>query len=1311
MTDQQQAELSKVQTRPRSKWFTFFRWPALITTLATELKAEREDLQRCREAYQQERNRSALLETMHQDARKDTREALLKLRTEQQEFAEARASLLAARTELGRHMETIRELETLLKSAQLDAELAKAESTRTKAQIELACAERDRLTQQISDVQRKNVLASRFVHASFRLNAPPTKGIAALLTKPRVPLSMLLALAVLLPSLAMAQFPPPFWRNAWTTNVPPNAVRGQDNLSVTNLGSGTNWQFFNVGPFTIARLIDITNVASGLPFGSNYVFNPNQFVVLAGGTNVSFKAGAFQTNFNGWLTGTNHGNFRVEGDLTVTAGDTFTENIFPSTDDNSVIGGLAVAYHDIRLKSGGVKLVETGPGTEFVELLGPSSITASYIVRFPDVQGANMTVLTNDGSGNLGWWIPVAGDAGGTNARQFGTLVLTNLSGNPTPYTNILAAETGIQLGTNSGITYITNISAAFFTNWVNAISNLANTKQHGTASLTNLAGNPNVATNILGAGTVTVTSNNLGTWTITGAAGSSGSVFTQGVSVATSATNINFVNGSNVAITAINSAGNVSVTVNSPTDFTNIYYVNKDSNLSDILTNAPNNSTIWIGTGDWTNAVTYFASNSALGMFHLRNKTNIAIKAIGRARFKTTNEGDFLVLTNCSTISLSGVLFEGVKVTNISGVIPWASVWISACKDVDISNNEFRHIGNHAISEDLSGIGFYQSTNVYIHDNLFFWVGSWINNSLGWDGSCANIGSFWRLYRNRLYENATCFEFYGLQNTPYVVQSSIEDNYFENPIKWAIADATSTNSYNALITRNQIVFNNATRTISSNALSSASGMVFYHPKSYRIDDNTIVGAPSVGIFLPSQIGYPAINTSIERNYISNSQDGIIIGERATDTGKHRGNKVAGNKISTMSNSGITVSGSDTWVTDNDIENCALSFQAGIYLGTAGSYVGTNVIVLNNRIRTSPGITPAGPAIQIDAGMVNCRQFNNDITGSHPLRIVDNGDMPQPSLYVEMVTGIKTNPFVIYNTNRAPVMFVDTRGFIVITNGLTNRVATPTNTIAIGANNLGGFNLPNWTDHNGLEATLQPFIGHEQIYWLSTFTGAILGSEGIAPVTNGGTTITHVTPIETQPHMVNLATPATSNGTASAWSSADLANAGAHNGSSRIGGYFYAATWCSTNFIHGIVGGGAPRTFVGLTARATEDYTNMVVTTNATGQYVGLYADPKQSLNMYISARDASGEFRTNTGINFVSTNIYKFYLFNAPTSRFVGWRLDDAYAGLSAAGWFSNNVPTNFMKFGIATKNGTNRAHGVRFSRLYLQAPLSPPR
>ncbi len=161
-----------------------------------------------------------------------------------------------------------------------------------------------------------------------------------------------------------------------------------------------------------------------------------------------------------------------------------------------------------------------------------------------------------------------------------------------------------------------------------------------------------------------------------------------------------------------------------------------------------------------------------------------------------------------------------------------------------------------------------------------------------------------------------------------------------------------------------------------------------------------------------------------------------------------------------------------------------------------------------------------------------------------------------------------------------------------------------------------------------------------------------------------------------------------------------------------MGGYFFFSEWSITNNIAGIVGGGAPRWFVGLANSLIpvgSDITNIVQTTNGAGQYVGLMGDPKQSLTMFITSRDGSAEFRTNTTTTFVATNLYQFSMFNSHTSRFVGWKLKDLTAGTVNFGWFSNNVPTNYMRSAIMTKNGTNRANSIGFSKIYLQAPLSP--
>lgn len=92
----------------------------------------------------------------------------------------------------------------------------------------------------------------------------------------------------------------------------------------------------------------------------------------------------------------------------------------------------------------------------------------------------------------------------------------TNLIGNPNVATNLLGAGTVTVTSNNLGGWTITGAASG-------GDAGGTNSRQFGSAPLTNLSGNVNVATNILGAGTVTVTSNNAGTFTITGSGGSGG--------------------------------------------------------------------------------------------------------------------------------------------------------------------------------------------------------------------------------------------------------------------------------------------------------------------------------------------------------------------------------------------------------------------------------------------------------------------------------------------------------------------------------------------------------------------------------------------------------------------------------------------------------------------------------------------------------------------------------------------------------------------------------------------------------------------
>lgn len=325
-----------------------------------------------------------------------------------------------------------------------------------------------------------------------------------------------------------------------------------------------------------------------------------------------------------------------------------------------------------------------------------------------------------------------------------------------------------------------------------------------------------------------------------------------------------------------------------------------------------------------------------------------------------------------------------------------------------------------------------------------------------------------------------------------------------------------------------------------------------------------------------------------------------------------------------------------------------------------------------------------------------------------------SSDTNRTNLVIAQRIGQLVPMLSVRGSNNAPILEIDHRGFLILTNALTNynrgnTIGTPANTIAIGVEDFGGFAVPAWFKDSKLGWAMNPARWNSRTYTLFPSAGTTVGSDGVTTANAGGTVVAHTTPDEILPYMVSVSSAATSNSVGGVSMTVNLASAGAHNGSSKAAGYFFHTEWCSTNIIGQVVGGGAPRYFVGLANAATPNLTNIVNTTNATGQYIGLMVDTRQSLDMFITCRDGSAEFRTNTGINFKATNIFHLSLYNSPTNRFVGWKVKDLTDRLEATGTFSNNVPTNFMKGTILAKNGTNRNNAIFFSKMYLQSPLTP--
>ena len=280
-------------------------------------------------------------------------------------------------------------------------------------------------------------------------------------------------------------------------------------------------------------------------------------------------------------------------------------------------------------------------------------------------------------------------------------------------------------------------------------------------------------------------------------------------------------------------------------------------------------------------------------------------------------------------------------------------------------------------------------------------------------------------------------------------------------------------------------------------------------------------------------------------------------------------------------------------------------------------------------------------------------------------------------------------------------------GGLSLSNGTITR--PPTNHITLGKDSYAGRGFLEWWDDQGLSVAAQPWFGNNRITMFYPSATTVIGALGITvPVNLGGVTVSHPPPTEEWPYMVQLATPATSNACAGTFSSIDMTTMGTRYGHN---GYFLATEFMTTNRLvqSRLTAPEGNRLFIGRTSTASPNLTNIVNTTNGTGQYAGLYVDSGFTNEFFLSVRDGSAEFRTNTGMLWVATNLYQFYMMQAPTSQMLSWRLRDMTSNTTAQGWFSNNVPTNMMKFGYLIRNGTTVVNSVRFSKIYVEAPLSP--
>src|SRR5690606_20186283 len=83
-------------------------------------------------------------------------------------------------------------------------------------------------------------------------------------------------------------------------------------------------------------------------------------------------------------------------------------DMLPGADDIYDLGSGASRWQDLFLSGfasvgGGLRLVETGGGTDYVGFQAPAAIAANQVWTLPAADGTVGQAIVTDGSGNLSW--------------------------------------------------------------------------------------------------------------------------------------------------------------------------------------------------------------------------------------------------------------------------------------------------------------------------------------------------------------------------------------------------------------------------------------------------------------------------------------------------------------------------------------------------------------------------------------------------------------------------------------------------------------------------------------------------------------------------------------------------------------------------------------------------------------------------------------------------------------------------------------------------------------------------------------------
>lgn len=407
---------------------------------------------------------------------------------------------------------------------------------------------------------------------------------------------------------------------------------------------------------------------------------------------------------------------------------------------------------------------------------------------------------------------------------------------------------------------------------------------------------------------------------------------------------------------------------------------VNSASALSNTLWNLPNNSTLILGPGTYTNdcfnaGVASGIDTTSTAPLQFRSKTNVAIIGAGRDITRifssVTNWSSLLFVSNCNNIRFSGITFEGTRMAD-----PQLFVRAVYAAMVNLGGNnsyvEFDHCG----FKNYMGQGFFDfttenHTNKFfsVHDNYAYGIGTTNGNTVT---PGTKDGTAFCLYPDSTYERNVvensnrAFEWESAQAPGFghgvIVRGNVIDNVWGIAL-FALADAnlgasTPTFSGQMLIEGNQISGTNV-----SNFLGNDAGIVLEGGSSYLVADNQIYGFTS-GILLESSAGLT--NTErvlIKNNTIAGCYTPLAVNINLNQTFFTRDFTIEGNMFLDCPGS-MDIGCSNIRLANNEFVNSGTSAGIGIWL-KGGTTNFTNMVVQGNSFYNLSGTTASGVRVDV----------------------------------------------------------------------------------------------------------------------------------------------------------------------------------------------------------------------------------------------------------------------------------------------------------------------------------------------------------